>query len=126
LPHVIFKGEVALKDWCESFDPLIEENEKWLIKIDEAYCERKGLRAILSVVVVEEGHSQSFYMKVSKNEVLKQLSVRLDPATDPIKTRGVKRAVACVAEKLLDRYKQIAIERHNLNDLLKTAEDAKK
>ncbi|MEW6235844.1 MAG: hypothetical protein AB1656_10695 [Candidatus Omnitrophota bacterium] len=124
MPHVIFKGEISLKDWCESFNPFQEENKNWLIKIEDAYCESKGRRAILPVVVVEEGHSQSFYLKLSMNEALRQITVKLDPATDPIKTRGVKRSVALVAEKILDRYKHIAIDRHNLKDFLKTPEEA--
>ncbi|MFB3786402.1 MAG: hypothetical protein ACE15F_08530 [bacterium] len=99
---------------------MVEESEEWLIKVEEVYVERQGRKALLWTIVVEEGHSQSFYIRLTKSEADHKLTVHLDPSTDPIKTRGVKRAVARVAESLLGSGISLAVERDNLSGFLVT------
>lgn len=91
--------------------------------MDEVYVERKGLRALVSSVVVEEGHPQSFYIVVVRDSATRQMVIRLDPSTDPIKTRGVKRAVALLAESLLNSEKRLSVDRHNLQGYLEVGFD---
>lgn len=118
MPHVILKGDVKEIDLSEVLFPVAEENEAWRIKIKDVYVEKKNTRALLSTVVVEEDHPQSFYILVAKNEAQAELSIRLDPSTDPIKTRGVKRSIAVVANSILQARGDLSVARHNINDFL--------
>ncbi len=120
MPHVVLKGEFGGIPLREILQPLVEESEEWLIKVEEVYVERHGRKALLWTVVVEEGHSQSFYIQLSISEADHKLTVHLDPSTDPIKTRGVKRAVARVAESLLESGLPLAAERDNLSGFFGT------
>ncbi len=119
MPHVVIKGGFSISDYGRIFLPLYE-NEEWLIKIDEYFIERGGSKALLPVVVVEEGHSQKFYVKISANEENHSFTIRLDPSTDPVKTIGVKRSLALVTESILEKYKEATVVRHNLQHLLNT------
>ncbi len=114
MPHAILKEKegYSLEESLKKFQAFEEITESWRIKVREFYLEKKGLYALLAVVVVEEGHSQTFYIKLSKSN--RKISVRLDSETDPVKTRGVKRSIALVAEYLLQNESRIDLERHNL------------
>lgn len=115
---MVLTGDAKEFDLNQNLDSLLEERETWRIKVDEIYVERKGGRALLSTVVVEESHPQSFYILIAKNETGNQLTVRLDPSTDPIKTRGVKRSIALAAESLLQQGERFSVERHNIQGYL--------
>lgn len=119
MPHAVLKGSFDLRAWCVAFQALREERPSWLIKIEEVYIERRGNRSLLPVVVVEEGHSQSFYVRLSLEDLGSRLTVRLDPSTDPIKTRGVKRSVAFIAETILRECDHLVLDRDNLGELIR-------
>lgn len=119
MPHVILRGVESLERLYQDFTPLRERTEGWLVKIEELYLERGGSRAILPAIVVEEGHSQTFYLRISVIAKVGRVTVRLDPATDPIKTRGVKRSVALLAEAVMNSVPGAAVESHNLTEYLK-------
>jgi hypothetical protein len=113
-----------LPDWSKSFRPVVEEKREWLIKFSELFVEIKGLRAIVPVVTVEEGHPQSYYVRITAHNAENRISVRLDPSTDPIKTRGVKRSIALLAETLQLDFPSLKIEHHNLQNYLETIADS--
>ena len=116
MPHVILRGKISIDRFNREFKPLLEETGEWLIKAEEIYVEQAGLRAIIPATVVEEGHSQSFYIRISTTEKNNRLTVRLDPATDPIKTRGVKRSIGLIGEAVLNSLTEASVERHNLQE----------
>ncbi len=118
MPHIILNGNVSIVEIGRKFPVIKEEKTEWLIKIDEVYVERSGGRALMPTVVVEEGHSQTYYIRISVNESSGFLTVRLDSSTDPIKTRGVKRSIAVVAETIVQLTDGIGIHRHNLEGYL--------
>lgn len=120
LPHAILTCNLALEALRDTFRPITEQTGGWLIKIPEFYLEHRGGRALLTTVVVEEGHKQTFYILAAKSEGGK-LSLRLDPSTDPVKTRGVKRSIALLAETFRSRHPEVSVHRHNLNDLFDSA-----
>lgn len=119
MPHVVLSGRFLLSEWSRDFTVLHEQIEDWIIKVDEIYVEHGGERAILPAIVIEEGHPQNFYIRVSSAGSKQRHTVRLDPATDPIKTKGVKRSIAVIAEALLNQHPALAIETHNLTGFLK-------
>ncbi len=114
---MVIKGDFSIADIDRDFLPMYE-NDGWFVKIEQCYVEHHRKDALLPVIVVEEGHTQKFYIKLSRNEKNHSLTIRLDPTTDPVKTRGVKRSLALVTESIVKKYKEAAIVRHNLQDYL--------
>lgn len=115
---MVLNGDATRIDLNQTLVPVSEEKETWLIKVDDIYVERRGARALMRVVVVEEGHPQTFYILVAKDDTENRLIIRLDPSTDPIKTRGVKRSIAMVAEGLMRWQAGVSVERHNITGYL--------
>lgn len=118
LPHIVLDWNGDLDSLSKSFRPFTEDTDRWRIVIEEWYLELQNRRAIIPVTVVEEGHVQNFYTVISKNDKLNTLTVRLDHNTDPVKTRGVKRSLALLGEKLCSWDNSIQLNKHNLEDFL--------
>lgn len=118
MPHAVLSGRFLLSEWGRTFSAIHEQTDAWIIKVDEIYVEHRGERAILPAIVIEEGHPQTFYIRLSSADSNHRLTIRLDPATDPIKTQGVKRSIAAVAESLLGHDPTLAIETHNLTGFI--------
>jgi len=114
LPHVVLEWEGNISEIAAVFHPIQEENSGWRIKIEECYFELRGYRAIVPVTVVEEGHVQSFYIRLSRKDSEPRMSVRLDPATDPVKTRGVKRSIGLLVDHLCRWFPSISVTKHNV------------
>ena len=118
MPHVVISGDAPGIDLSQDLVPLCYKDDAFRINTVNIYIERQGNQALISTVVIEEGHPQSFYILVTKSNTENYLTVRLDPSTDPIKTRGVKRSIAVVAEDLIGRNPNLTIKRHNIQDYL--------
>lgn len=118
LPHIVLDWNGDLGELTKSFRPFSEDTTGWRIVIEEWYLEVERRRAIIPVTVVEEGHVQNFYTVLSKSEKMKTLTVRLDHNTDPVKTRGVKRSLALLAEHLVSWDRSIQLNKHNLENFL--------
>lgn len=115
MPHVVFACSFDVDAWSSAFSQVYEETEQWRIKIEEIYVERQEKRVILPTVVIEEGHTQTFYIKVTFSEERNRLTVRLDPLTDPVKTRGVKRSIGLIAESL-SLHQPCTIDKNNVEE----------
>ncbi|MBZ0258692.1 hypothetical protein K8I31_21685 [bacterium] len=115
MPHVVLSGRFLLSEWRQDFTALHEQTQNWIIKVDELFVEHGGERAILPATVIEEGHPQNFYIRVSSADTQQRHTIKLDPLTDPIKTKGVKRSIAVIAETLINRRPSLVIETHNLS-----------
>jgi hypothetical protein len=118
LPHIVLDWNGDLGELSNSFRPFLEDNNNWRIVIEELYLELQKRRAIIPVTVVEEGHVQNFYTVLSKSDKLNTLTVRLDHNTDPVKTRGVKRSLALLAEQIVGWDSSIRLNKHNLENYL--------
>ncbi len=114
MPHIVIKGDFSLSELWGAFTPLVEETERRLIKIEEIYLEQKGFKALFPTIVVEEGHTQRYYIIVGISESKNQFTIRIDPLSDPIKTKAVKRSLALLAEMILHRFEALAIDHHNI------------
>lgn len=100
------------------FVPSLEAKKDWIIKYQELFIEKQAERAIVPAIAVEEGHPQSYYIRLTLDTKGNRLSVHLDPATDPIKTRGVKRSIAFMAESILSQFPHLQIDQSNLSEYL--------
>ncbi len=119
MPHVVLDWVDDVSKLGETFTPLIEETSEWRIVIKHWYTEKKHHKALIPVTVVEEGHVQNFYAIIARNEHKNCVTLRLDANTDPVKTRGVKRSLAFLAEHILESMPDIRLKNHNLEGFFK-------
>ena len=47
-----------------------------------------------------------------------QLTIRLDPLTDPTKTNAIKKSLGMLAKELLNDNKDLKVTKTNLNDFI--------
>lgn len=114
MPHIVIKGNISLNELWGAFVSLREELEGRLIKIEEIYLEQKGFKALFPTIVVEEGHTQRYYIIVGISGSKNQFTIRIDPLSDPIKTKAVKRSLALLAEMILHRFENLTMDHHNI------------
>jgi hypothetical protein len=95
MPHVQIRGEIVFQDIWRRFEPL-KLRDPCPISVDKPYMKQDGQVLLFHTTVVESGRSQRFYLLVASKP--DGVMVRIDPVTDPVKTDGVKRALALLAE----------------------------
>jgi hypothetical protein len=103
VPHVILDGRPgieALEAYVRRFEPVVFRDGDTIIKIERLYRERDGRGALLETVVAGPGHLQKFFIQLAPKKG--ELTVRLEPLTDPEKTPAVRRALALVAARVVE------------------------
>jgi hypothetical protein len=70
----------------------------------------------MSTVVTENQGTISFYITIISKE--DQITIRLEPIADPEKTFGVKKSLALIAMKILEKENNLKITRTNLQDFI--------
>ena len=112
MPHVVLEGTITIDEAERRFEPFVHRDGSLIIKAERFYRERDARAALIEMIVVETGHTQKFFIQLSHRD--DGVTVRLEPLTDPEKTRGVRRALAQVAHRLvaagLARYGRTNIE----------------
>jgi hypothetical protein len=102
VPHVILQGRPgveALDAYVRCFEPFVFRDGDRVIKVERLYRERDGRGALLETIVAGRDHVQKFFIQLAPREG--ELTVRLEPLTDPEKTPGVRRALALVAARIV-------------------------
>lgn len=116
MPHVVVEGAVDLRRFVAAFEPIAEVGTDEVRKIGEVFLNRRGDTALLEALVIERGHRQRFFVLVSRKG--QGVTVRLEPATQPEKTPGVKRLLAAVARQIRARFPNTRYGKTNLADSL--------
>jgi hypothetical protein len=102
VPHVVLSGRPgpeALHAYAEGFQPFVFRDGGLVVKVERLYREHAGRGALLETVVSERGHTQKFFIQLSPKGA--ELTIRLEPLTDPEKTPAVRRALALVAARVV-------------------------
>jgi hypothetical protein len=101
VPHIVLAGRpgaAALDAYAAVFEPFAVREGDLIVKVERLYRERDGRGALLETIVSQRGHTQKFFVQLAPKET--ELTVRLEPLTDPEKTPGVRRALALVAARV--------------------------
>jgi len=117
MPHVVIEGPTRVSDYAQHFVPITQREGADLIKVERFYLHLKGHSALLETLVIEQGVSQKFYVILS-DKGNNQLSVHLDPLTDPNKTPGVKKALALIAREIQALHPDNRFVRTNIQEFL--------
>ena len=86
-----------------------------LIKVENIFVDKHNRSALLPTVVIDE-EKQNFFIEILAN--IEKTTVRLFPLTDPIKTKGVKTALALTAFQLMKFYPNSKISKTNIDEFL--------
>jgi len=102
VPHVVLDGRSgaeALEAYVARFEPSVFREGDLVVKIERLYRDSAGRGALLETIVSERGHTQKFFIQLAPKQA--ELTVRLEPLTDPEKTPAVRRALAVVAARVV-------------------------
>lgn len=118
MPHVVLggrPGREALEAYAARFEPFVFRDQELVVKVERLYREAAGRGALLETIVAARGHTQKFFIQLAPKE--HELTVRLEPLTDPEKTVAVRRALALVAAKIV-AITGCAYARGNIDEFL--------
>jgi hypothetical protein len=117
MPHVVLSGKYDFTRFYMHFKKKIHKIESsTIIKYDDLFINNDNNLVLIKTIVIENQQSQSFYIMVMKKEP--QLTIRLDPMTDPKKTNAVKKSLGLIAQELLDHNKDLEVTKTNLNEFI--------
>jgi hypothetical protein len=116
MPHVVIEEAPDLVAACDALTPSVTRDGREILKVVDVYLNKTGRTALVDCVAVEDGRSQTFFVQLARKD--RQITVRLLPATDPEKTKGVKRIMALIAKQLHDATVGSSFGKTNLQDFL--------
>ena len=116
--HAVISDDLILEELIEKLErTTYRERDTGLIIRTEDFLLNRQKDTILAKVVVVEGRAQSFYIVMNKKEG--ELTMRIDPTTDPEKTEGVETALALVRKQVIKTDPDsLAIVRTNIGRAL--------
>ena len=126
MPHVVLTNVYDFEIFYNNFkkDVLIlkDENNKektnTIIKFEEVLLNKNRNLILIKTVSIENTNtSQTYYIMINKKDT--QITIRLDPLTDPMnKTDAVKISLAIIAKQYKKLDPSISIGKTNLEQYL--------
>ncbi len=127
MPHIVLTNVSDFESFYHNFkkEVLIIKNEEkdqttsTIIRFEDILLNQLKNLLLIKTIVIENGNqSQTYYIMVMKKNN-DQITIRLDPLTDPInKTDAVKTSLANIAKQYKKIDPEIAIGRTNLEQYL--------
>jgi len=117
MPHVVLSGKYDFTSIYIEFKKKINKIEgSTIIKYDDSFLNNDKNLILIKTIVIENQQAQSFYIMIMQKE--QQLTIRLDPFTDPKKTNAVKKSLGLIAKELLNKNKDLKVTKTNLNEFI--------
>jgi hypothetical protein len=122
MPHIIIEGKKINFELIHiNFNKAVERKDNWIVKFEDSFINQsKDLILIKTTVIDNSNNSQKYYIQLMKKE--NQVTVRLDPITDPLnKTNVVKTSIAKAAKMIFAIHKDsddLSITKTNLEDFI--------
>src|SRR3982751_1172440 len=106
MPHIVIEGKkINFESIYINFDKMVERNDNYIVKLEDSFLNQSKDLILIKTTVIENNINQKYYIQLMKKE--NQVTVRLDPATDPSnKNNGVKISIAKVAKMILSIHKE--------------------
>jgi hypothetical protein len=127
MPHIVLTNVSDFESFYHNFkkEVLIIKNEEkdqttsTIIRFEDILLNQLKNLLLIKTIVIENGNqSQTYYIMVMKKNN-DQITIRLDPLTDPInKTAAVKISLANIAKQYKKIDPEISIGRTNLEQYL--------
>jgi hypothetical protein len=121
MPHIIIEGKkINFESIYINFSKIVERKDNYIIKFEDSFTNQSKDLILIKTTVIENNYSQKYYIQLMKKE--NQVTVRLDPITDPLnKTFGVKTSLAKAAKMIFAIHKDsddLSITKTNLEDFI--------
>lgn len=117
MPHVVISGKYDFMDIYTGFEKKMNKIESsTIIKYEDSFINKDKNLILIKTIVIEDQQAQSFYIIIMKKE--QQITIRLDPLTDPKKTTAVKRSLGLIAKELLNKNKNLKVTKTNLSEFI--------
>ena len=121
MPHVIIEGrKIDFESIYGCFIKTVERNNNYIIKFEDSFLNQSKNLILIKTTVIENNINQKYYIQLLKKE--NQVTVRLDPTTDPSnKNNGVKISIVKAAKMILSIHKEsdeLSITKTNLEVFL--------
>jgi hypothetical protein len=118
VPHIVISGNLDFENIYREFEKNIHilDSKTIIIKYSDCLLNKDKNIILVNTVVIENQKSMAFYIMIMRKE--NQITIRLDPFTDSEKTFGVKKSLALIAEKILERGYNLKITKTNLQDYM--------
>jgi hypothetical protein len=118
VPHIVISGNLDFERIYRGFEKNTHklEGKAIIIKYSDCLLNKDKNVILVNTVVIENQRSMSFYIMIMRKE--NQITIRLDPFTDPEKTFGVKKSLALIATKILEAWNNLNITKTNLQDFI--------
>ena len=117
MPHIILDGTVDIERYYASYQPIQERSAGEILKTQDIYISQDRKVLLVEAIAIEDGPPQRFFIQVSVKE--KGTTIRIYQGTDPIKTAGVKKLLAIVAQKMREQHPDVAYGATNLREFLR-------
>jgi hypothetical protein len=117
MPHVVIAGKYNFIDIYTTFEKKMNKIESnTIIKYEDSFINKDKNLILIKTIVIENQQAQSIYIVVMKKE--QQITIRLDPLTDPKKTIAIKRSLTVIAKELLNKNKDLKVTKTNLSEFI--------
>ncbi|WP_458746457.1 hypothetical protein [Candidatus Nitrosocosmicus sp. T] len=117
MSHIVISGPLKFENIYLEFEKVIHKiDNKTIIKYTDCFLNKDKNIILMSTVVIENQRPISFYITIISKE--NQITIRLEPITDPEKTFGVKKSLALIAMKILEKENNLKITKTNLQDFI--------
>jgi hypothetical protein len=127
MPHIVLTNVSDLEIFYNKFkkDVLIIKNEKkdqtnTIIRFEDIFINQLKNLILIKIIVVENTDQPlTYYIMITKKSNNDQITIRLDPLTDPTnKTEAVKISLASIAKQYKKLDPTITISKTNLEQYL--------
>lgn len=117
MPHIVIAGPLKFENIYREFEKeILKIDDNTIIKYTDCFFNKDKNIILINTVVIENQRPMSFYIMIMAKE--NQITIRLDPFTDPEKTFGVKKSLALIARKILEKGNDLKITKTNLQDFV--------
>ena len=106
-----------LERFYTCFQPIQERSTGEILKTQDIYISQDRKVLLIEAIAIEDGPPQRFFIQASVKD--KGTTIRIYQGTDPIKTAGVKKLLAIVAQQMRDQHPDVAYGSTNLREFLR-------
>jgi hypothetical protein len=116
MPHVVLLGEFNFEEVMNRFSPVFVKEKETILKTMELFLSKDKKSLLIESLVIEKGNKKQFLTMVSTRD--DGLVVRIYPAYEIERSKGVFRLAAEIAKKLLQLNASATIGKTNLQEYM--------
>lgn len=118
MPHVVLNGKIAIQDIFDSLSPLSIRDEKKILRTYKKYIDGEAKSILVEALAIEDGNKTNFFALLDQRK--DGLVLRIYPGYAVEKTEGVKKILAELSKKLMEKFPDLNIGNTNLQEFLYT------